>query len=104
MRNINSMMNRFSIARAVLAMVALAALMSGANAVAQQERVLYNFSINSGGDVTAPYAGVVFDGSGNMYEETGGGDGAIFELSPKGNGWTWAESVLAYGTGGYYPF
>jgi len=48
-----------------------------------------------------PSGGVVFDGSGNLYGvfEDGGshGDGAVYELSPAGSGWT--EQIL-YGPGG----
>lgn len=48
-----------------------------------------------------PSGGVVFDGSGNLYGvfEQGGslGDGAVYELSPTGSGWT--EQIL-YGPGG----
>jgi uncharacterized repeat protein (TIGR03803 family) len=59
------------------------------------ESVLYSFS--GGDDGGYPYAGVVFDQSGNLYGTTyaGGadGDGTVFELTPnQGGGWT--ETVL----------
>jgi uncharacterized repeat protein (TIGR03803 family) len=65
------------------------------------EAVLYSFN-NNGQDAQDPYAGVIFDASGNLYgtaqyggSGTGcpdGGCGAIFELSP--NNGTWTEGVL----------
>jgi uncharacterized repeat protein (TIGR03803 family) len=64
------------------------------------ESVLYSFS--GGDDGGNPYAGVIFDQSGNLYGTTyaGGadGDGTVFELTPdQGGGWT--ESVLYSFTG-----
>jgi uncharacterized repeat protein (TIGR03803 family) len=61
------------------------------------EKVLHSFDDNgSGGD--GPYAGVIFDASGNLYGTTfyGGayGDGMVFELTPRSNGGTWTETVL----------
>ena len=74
------------------------------------ETVLYNFSTK--GPVGAyPYAGLIFDGAGNLYGTTseGGtrGVGTVFELTPKaGGGWT--EQVLynfsTNGPVGAYPF
>jgi len=70
--------------------------------------VLHNFG--SGEDGVGPTAGLVFDGSGNLYGVTasGGtqGDGAVFELKPQeGGGWT--EEILhsfhTEGTGGIDP-
>ena len=64
------------------------------------ESLLYSFS--QGGDAQHPWAGVIFDQSGNLYGTTvyGGtyGSGAIYELSPSGSGWT--ERILYSFTGG----
>jgi uncharacterized repeat protein (TIGR03803 family) len=56
------------------------------------ENILYNFQLQSDGGV--PYAGLVFDQSGNLYgAATEGGNGTdgggtIFELTPSTGGWT----------------
>jgi uncharacterized repeat protein (TIGR03803 family) len=54
-----------------------------------KESILHNFTHQDDGDV--PYAGLIFDGAGNLYGgATGGGansGGTIFELSPSGEGW-----------------
>jgi uncharacterized repeat protein (TIGR03803 family) len=60
------------------------------------EKILHSFNDN-GKDGYDPYAGVIFDKSGNLYGTTdfGGshGYGTVFELSPKtGGGWT--ETIL----------
>jgi uncharacterized repeat protein (TIGR03803 family) len=71
------------------------------------EAVLYSFT--GGSDGAEPYAGVVFDGSGNLYGTTwkggltGGicasqGCGVVFELSKSSGAWT--ESVLHTFSGG----
>jgi uncharacterized repeat protein (TIGR03803 family) len=62
------------------------------------ENVLYSFcSTSNCSDGTNPWAGLVFDKSGNLYGTASGGgannQGAVFELAPEGNG-TWNESVL----------
>jgi len=53
-------------------------------------------------DGATPYSGVVFDSAGNLYGVTtaGGasGNGAVYELSPNGGGWT--EQVIYSFTGG----
>jgi len=58
------------------------------------ETVLDNFG---SGDGNSPYAGLVFDASGNLYGATyaGGtyGYGTVFELTPKGSG-QWNETVI----------
>ncbi len=79
------------------------------------ETVLYNFQRGSDGHV--PYAGLIFDASGNLYGTTqeGGtgnclngqthGCGTVFELTPAVGG-GWAETVLhnfGIGNDGTYP-
>ncbi len=59
------------------------------------EKVIHNFgSVSDGED---PFAGLIFDGSGNLYGTTvaGGGDddGTVFMMTPDGSG-GWKESVL----------
>jgi uncharacterized repeat protein (TIGR03803 family) len=74
------------------------------------ENVLHSFN-NNGQDGAFPYAGLVFDGTGNLYGATTGGgtyyQGTVFEMMPKaGGGWT--ETVLHSfnnnGTDGYSPW
>jgi uncharacterized repeat protein (TIGR03803 family) len=66
------------------------------------ERILHNFQMQSDGGT--PYAGLIFDPSGNLYgAATDGGDGSggggtIFELSPSGNSWTFK---VLYGLAGW---
>jgi hypothetical protein len=68
------------------------------------EKVIKLFADFDGLNVNGyyPYAGVIGDGSGNLYGTTSGGGvngiginpgGTVFELSPNGGG-TWTESVL----------
>ena len=61
------------------------------------EAVLYSFDYLGSGDGYAPYGGVIFDASGNLYgaawEGGAHGRGAVFELSP-GSGGGWTETVL----------
>lgn len=58
------------------------------------EAVLHNFDFSDG---ISPYAGLVFDASGNLYGTTytGGayGYGTVFEMMPQGSG-EWDETVL----------
>jgi uncharacterized repeat protein (TIGR03803 family) len=61
------------------------------------ESVLYSFGPQGGGDGQQPDAGLVMDGSGNLYGTTFVGGtknaGIVFQLSPKaGGGWT--ETVI----------
>ena len=54
------------------------------------ESVLYSFS--GGNDGANPWAGVIFDQSGNLYGTTSGGGtygyGTVYELMPSASGWT----------------
>jgi len=76
-------------------------------------KVLNNFHNTKDGD--GPFAGVIFDASGNLYGTTfvggnencneGFGCGTVFELMPGANG-KWTKTVLHRfdGTNGYRPF
>jgi uncharacterized repeat protein (TIGR03803 family) len=60
------------------------------------EKILHSFS-NNGTDGSGPFAGLIFDASGNLYGTTANGGaygcGIVFELSPQtGGGWT--ESIV----------
>jgi uncharacterized repeat protein (TIGR03803 family) len=86
--------------RKILLVAGVFMLVQSGAVAASTESVLYSFS---GGDGSMPSAGLVFDGSGNLYGTTqnGGvyGFGSVFELTPaQGGGWT--ESVLYSFTGG----
>jgi uncharacterized repeat protein (TIGR03803 family) len=65
-----------------------------------RETVLHTFEMESDGGT--PYAGLVFDQSGNLYGgATSGGDGGggtIFELTPSGAGWNF---TVLYGLVGW---
>ena len=65
---------------------------------AWSEDVLFQFPSN-GAYGSRPYAGVIFDPSGNLYGTTsyggpGDGYGVVFQLSPPGTGTNWAEADL----------
>jgi len=79
----------------LMAIFAMASLLTATSAAAQEVRRLHTFLAN-GRDGTAPTAGVIFDASGNLYSTTalGGADnaGTVFELMPKTGGWT--EKIL----------
>jgi len=61
------------------------------------ETVLYSFT----GVQAFPYAGLVADSAGNLYDATtGDGGGAIFELSPSGDTWTFKVIFTFPGGGG----
>jgi uncharacterized repeat protein (TIGR03803 family) len=65
------------------------------------ENTLYSFQ--GGTDGQEPVAGVIFDGSGNMYGSTvhhgQGGGGTVFELTPSGGGWTFSTIYGLSGSG-----
>jgi uncharacterized repeat protein (TIGR03803 family) len=73
------------------------------------EKVIHNFGSNPK-ESYEPRAGVLFDGSGNLYGTTtegGGVAGEAFEFSPK-SGSGWSETILhkfiaATGHDGYFP-
>lgn len=75
------------------------------------ESLLYSFNSQGGGDGFNPYAGVIFDSSGNLYGTTLNGGayihGTVFELTPGANG-KWTETVLhsfEYNNrDGFYPY
>ncbi len=62
------------------------------------EKVLYSFQ-NNAQDGGLPYAGLIFDGAGNLYGATtnggAGGGGTVFELTPSGSGWTY-QTLYAF--------
>lgn len=70
--------------------------LSPSGSVGWTEKVLHIF-LNNGTDGTHPHAGLIFDGSGNLYGTTSSGgahnDGVVFELSPHGSG-SWIETLL----------
>lgn len=54
-----------------VAIVALASLLTGASAAAQEVRTLHSF-LDNGRDGYGPLAGLTFDPSGNLYGTTSG--------------------------------
>jgi uncharacterized repeat protein (TIGR03803 family) len=93
---------------AVLATMAAAWFMTSTRAAAQTETVLHNFN-DGGKDGNDPCAGLIFDGSGNLYGTTVYGgvyhEGTVFKLTPNaGGGWT-EEGVHSFGNGkdGAFP-
>ena len=65
------------------------------------EKVLHRFDVPDG---ATPTAGFVFDGNGNLYGTAfaGGtsGNGAVFDLAPKGRSGPWKETMLHRFNGG----
>jgi uncharacterized repeat protein (TIGR03803 family) len=91
-----------------LAVIAVIAALTSIGWAADKEKALYSFHYageGCGSDGCVPYAGLIFDGSGNLYGTTsygGAGNcdcGTVFELSPNGGG-GWTETVLYSFTGG----
>jgi uncharacterized repeat protein (TIGR03803 family) len=72
-------------------------------------RVFDNLGICEGGnDGCFPYAGLIFDPSGNLYGATtygpgSGGGGTAFELTPSGGSWTFSVVYSFTGSGGGGP-
>jgi uncharacterized repeat protein (TIGR03803 family) len=64
------------------------------------ENILYNFNFYGGGDGGNPDAGLIFDGSGNLYGATfqrgSGGGGTVFEISSS-TGFRVLYSLTGYG-------
>jgi uncharacterized repeat protein (TIGR03803 family) len=94
--------------RAILAMFAVT-LSATSTWAAIHEKVLHNFN-NNGKDGNSPFAGLIFDASGNLYgtTDTGGiGYGTVFELTSTTGG-RWTEKVLHSfnndGVDGTYPY
>jgi uncharacterized repeat protein (TIGR03803 family) len=75
------------------------------------EKVLHEFTLNSGKDGAVPEAGLILDAAGNLYGTTYEGGaydgGAVFELSPSAGG-RWTEKILhsfkVHGRDGIYPW
>jgi uncharacterized repeat protein (TIGR03803 family) len=70
------------------------------------ENVLYSFQ--NGSDGGQPYAGLIFDGAGNLYGTTAAGGagngGTAFELSPSYSGWTYQLLSSFDGSGFLGPY
>jgi uncharacterized repeat protein (TIGR03803 family) len=65
------------------------------------QTILYSFQNGAGSNACGPYSGVVLDPAGNLYGTTsdcGHGYGAVYMLTPSGEGWT--ETPLYEFTGG----
>lgn len=84
--------------------------LTGIGAAAQQERVLHSFPNPSTG-LNGPAAGMILDGSGDLYGTAWGGGiyfyGSVFEMVPKAAG-GWTEKTLHSfyfdGTDGIFPY
>ena len=67
------------------------------------KRILHSFQLSQT-DGANPYAGLIFDPSGNLYGATqyggSGGGGTVFELSPSGGSWTFTTLYSFSGSGG----
>jgi uncharacterized repeat protein (TIGR03803 family) len=80
----------------LMAIFAMASLLTAASSAAQQVRKLHSFR-NDGRDGTAPADGVIFDASGNLYGTTSLGgtynSGTVYKLMPDPAG-GWTEKIL----------
>ena len=66
------------------------------------ESVIYNLSAETTG--IAPYSGLIFDSAGNLYgvtTEGGGGQGAVYQLTPSGSGWA-VNTLFAFPVNGKF--
>jgi uncharacterized repeat protein (TIGR03803 family) len=67
------------------------------------KRILHSFQLSQT-DGASPFAGLIFDQSGNLYGATqyggSGGGGTVFELSPSGGNWTFTTLYSFSGSGG----
>ncbi len=67
------------------------------------KRILHSFQLSQT-DGSAPFAGLIFDPSGNLYGATqyggSGAGGTVYELSPSGGGWTFTTLYSFDGSGG----
>jgi len=67
-----------------------------------RENILYTFQ--DGNDGAAPYAGLIFDPSGNLYGATVGGGrnggGTVFELTPSNGSWA-LKTLYSFNTGAH---
>jgi uncharacterized repeat protein (TIGR03803 family) len=93
---------------AILAVLAMIPALTAWAFAASPSKVLYKFK--GGTDGGLPFAGLIFDGVGNLYGTTveGGGAhlGTVFKLTPNSNG-SWTETVLyrfAGGSDGFSPW
>ncbi|HWY55663.1 MAG TPA: choice-of-anchor tandem repeat GloVer-containing protein [Terriglobales bacterium] len=88
---------KFSGAGSVALLIVTVVILALATRAGAQNKyeVLHKFKGGKGG--VNPYAGLVFDGAGNLYGSTLGGgtygDGVVFKLTPKTDG-KWIQSVL----------
>jgi uncharacterized repeat protein (TIGR03803 family) len=107
---LSSLLQRVTFGDLTLVVLSALLMVAARPALAQTEKLLYRFG-NQSGDGYYPYAGLVFDGKGNLYGTTynGGeyicahvGCGAVFEITSAGT-----EKVIhSFGGqsgGGYWP-
>jgi uncharacterized repeat protein (TIGR03803 family) len=90
----------------ILAVLALVLILPTGAGAASKYKVLHIFKIKDG---AGPVAGLIFDGTGNLYGTTsfggnlgdcgGAGCGVVFKLTPNSDG-SWTETVLYSFTGG----